>query len=147
MEHTAKKMLTSAEISTFCAQLSMILKSGIPAAEGLSIMHSDMQKAQGREIVGTILEHAEMGEPFHMALCACGLFPKYVLDMVEIGEQTGKVDEVMDYLCEYYEREETIARNIRSAVTYPLIMIVMMGLVIGVLVSLSRPSSFLVEIG
>lgn len=134
MEHTAKKMLTSAEISTFCAQLSMILKSGIPAAEGLSIMHSDMQKAQGREIVGTILEHAEMGEPFHMALCACGLFPKYVLDMVEIGEQTGKLDEVMDYLCEYYEREETIARNIRSAVTYPLIMIVMMGLVIGVLV-------------
>lgn len=134
MANSKTIMLTPAEISTFCAQLSMILKAGIPVSEGLSIMHSDLQKAQGKKILSTILERTEMGEPLHMALSASGLFPKYVINMVEIGGQTGKLDEVMDYLCEYYEREESIARNLKSAVTYPLIMIVMMVFVIGVLV-------------
>lgn len=134
MANRARGLLTPAEISTFCAQLSMILKAGIPVSEGLSIMHGDMQKAEGREIIGTILEHAELGEPLHTALAASGLFPKYVVDMVEIGGQAGRLDEVMDYLCDYYEREEAISKNVKSAVTYPLVMIVMMVLVIGVLV-------------
>lgn len=134
MANQARGMLTPAEISTFCAQLSMILKAGIPVSEGLSIMHGDMQKSEGREIIGTILEHTELGEPLHTALDASGLFPKYVVDMVEIGGQTGRLDEVMDYLCDYYEREEAISKNVKSAVTYPLVMIVMMVLVIGVLV-------------
>lgn len=134
MANQARGMLTPAEISTFCAQLSMILKAGIPVSEGLSIMHGDMQKSEGREIIGTILEHTELGEPLHTALDASGLFPKYVVDMVEIGGQAGRLDEVMDYLCDYYEREEAISKNVKSAVTYPLVMIVMMVLVIGVLV-------------
>ncbi|MEM1483342.1 type II secretion system F family protein [Oscillospiraceae bacterium PP1C4] len=134
MAKTARGMLSPDEISTFCAQLAMILKSGISVVEGISIMHDDMQKPGGREIIGTILTHTEAGEPLHMALAAAECFPKYVIDMVEIGAQSGRLDEVMDFLCEYYEREESIAKSVKSAVTYPLIMIVMMVLVIGVLI-------------
>ena len=69
-----------------------------------------------------------------MALAGSGKFPKYMVDMCEIGETTGRLEEVMDALCTYYEREESIAKSIRNAVTYPLIMVVMMVMVIGVLI-------------
>lgn len=127
-------MLTPNEISTFCTQIAMILKSGIAVGEGVNIMREDMKNNQGREILDTIHRHVDAGEPLCRALDATGRFPKYVVDMVEVGEATGKLDNVMDSLVTYYEREESIARSIKSAVTYPLIMIVMMVLVITVLV-------------
>ena len=54
--------------------------------------------------------------------------------MVEIGETSGRLDEVLDSLCAYYERNEAITKNIKNAVTYPAVMIVMMMVVIVVLV-------------
>ena len=134
MSNASGQMLTPNELSTFCSQVAMILKSGIPVAEGISIMYEDTENAQGREIMKGILDHVEVGEPLYAALEATGRFPKYMRDMVEIGEQSGKLDEVLDSLVDYYEREETISSSIRSAVTYPMVMIVMMILVIGVLV-------------
>lgn len=139
MANAKNVFLTPAELSTFCAQLTMILKAGIPVAEGLSIMQSDLHNTQGKQIIATILDHMQLGEPFHMALSASGLFPKYMVDLVEIGEQTGKLDEVMDYQCSYYEREESIARSLKSAITYPLILIIIMVLVIGILVAKVLP--------
>ena len=53
--------------------------------------------------------------------------------MVCIGEETGTLDEVMEALQIHYEREDDIARSIRRAVTYPMIMTGMMVLVIIVL--------------
>ena len=134
MPQATGQMLTPSELSTFCAQVAMILRSGIPVAEGISVMYEDAEHAQGKEILKELLDHVEVGEPLFMALEACGRFPKYMRDMVEIGEQSGKLDEVLDSLVAYYEREENISSSIRSAVTYPLVMIVMMILVIGVLI-------------
>lgn len=133
-EKAVSGLLSNSEISTFCAQVAMIMKSGISVGEGISIMFEDMKNAEGKEILGVILEHVEMGEPIFMALAATDKFPKYVVSMVEIGEQAGKLDEVLESLCLYYEREEGISKSIKNAVTYPLVMIAMMVLVISVLV-------------
>ena len=54
--------------------------------------------------------------------------------MVRIGEETGTLDDVMAALGDHYAREDTIARTIRSAVTYPMIIISMMIVVILVLI-------------
>lgn len=129
-----KEFLSLGEISAFCAQIAMIMKSGIPMAEGISIMCEDMKNSEGKAILESIREQVETGEPLYVALGATGKFPKYVVDMTEIGETTGRLDEVMDSLYTYYEREEAIAKSIRNAVTYPLIMVVMMVLVVTVLI-------------
>ncbi len=130
----AKDTLTPTELSAFCAQVAMIMKSGISVGEGILIMIEDMKHSQGRDILVNIENEIEFGSTFSGALKATGKFPKYVVDMSEIGEATGKLDDVMDSLSAYYEREENISRNIRSALTYPLVMIAMMVLVILVLV-------------
>lgn len=133
------KELTAVELCAFCSQIAMILKAGISVQEGIAIMAEDSQNAGGADILETVRAHAEMGEPFRECLQAAGVFPKYMLDMVLIGEQSGRLDEVMDSLAAYYENSEAVSKSLRSAVTYPVIMIVMMVAVICILVTKVLP--------
>ncbi|MCL2851993.1 MAG: type II secretion system F family protein [Defluviitaleaceae bacterium] len=134
-ENTSRKdTLTPSEIAAFCAQMSMIVKSGISIAEGIGIMHDDASNPAGREIMSVIHGEVEIGSPLHMALEKTEKFPDYMVNMVEIGEATGKLENVMDALTTYYEREEAIARIVRSALAYPLVMISMMLAVIIILI-------------
>ncbi len=128
------KQLMPNEISAFCAQLALIIKAGISVQEGISIMVGDVQDGRGKEVLQTILSHVEEGRTLSFALQQCGRFPKYVVDMVDIGETSGRLDEVMDSLSTYYERNEAINQSIKNAVTYPMVMIGMMAVVIAILV-------------
>lgn len=128
------KMLTNRELSSFCDQTAMILNAGISPVEGISIMLEDTTTAEGKEILGRIAEQIEIGQSFHTSISAAGVFPKYALDMIEIGEQSGRLEEVMRSLSAYYEREESISENIKSAVTYPFVIIGMMAVVILILI-------------
>lgn len=133
------KMLSNTEISSFCEQIALLLKAGITPAEGMGILLSDNRNPEGREIIESIREVCQKGESFHTAVKDSGVFPDYVLHMISIGEESGRLDEVMDSLSSYYEREENIHSSIKSAISYPLIMIVMMFLVIIVLVTKVLP--------
>ncbi len=128
------KMLTNRELSSFFDQIAMILNAGISPMEGISIMLEDTTSAEGQEILGRIAEQVDDGQSFHTSISAAGVFPKYALDMIEIGEQSGRLEEVMRSLSDYYEREENIAENIKSAVTYPFVIIGMMTVVILILI-------------
>jgi type IV pilus assembly protein PilC len=128
------KLLTNSELTFFFNQMSMILNAGISPVEGISIMLEDTSSADGRRILNKIAESADRGESFYTSVSASGVFPQYALDMIEIGEQSGRLEEVMHSLSLYYEREETIAEEIKSTVTYPFIIIGMMMVVILVLI-------------
>lgn len=134
-----KKLLSNKEISSFCSQLALIYSAGITPAEGISILLSDTSDSDGKEILTEILEHCNLGEPFHTAIDATGVFPDYVVHMLTIGEESGNLDEVLRSLSEYYEREQAVSDSIRSAITYPLVMIGMMLLVVIVLLTKVLP--------
>ena len=122
------------ELSGFCSQMAMILHSGISPLEGITIMLEDSTSEQEKEILQKILDTLMETADFSLSLKETGLFPSYLVHMVQIGEETGTLDEVMSALGEHYEREDSIAKNIRNAVTYPMIMIGMMLMVILVLI-------------
>ena len=131
--------LSANELSAFCAQLALITKAGIPAQEGISIMMEDAGDVRTRELMQSVLNKLEEGAPLHKALAQTGRFPKYMLDMVGIGERSGRLDEVLDSLSAYYERSQAISRSVKSAVTYPLIMIAIMAVIIGILIGSVLP--------
>ena len=130
-DKTNAKRLTDSELSVFCTQIAMLLRSGISVTEGLGIMVEDSENTEGRAILKTALDHCELGEPLSSGLRASGAFPEYLLNMTAIGEESGRLDEVMDALSSYYEREDALHEAVRSAVRYPLVMIVMMAVVMG----------------
>ena len=128
------KKLTSYEIASFCRQIALLMKAGISPAEGIDILMEDSSDASGKKILSSISQVLSSGEKFHVALNMSGVFPEYVVHMVTIGEESGNMDVVMESLADYYEREDNIRSNIKSAVSYPLIMIFMMLAVVLVLV-------------
>lgn len=144
-----KKILTNAEIASFCNQASMLFQAGIPPVQGIQIMLQDTKSADARDILTQISQVCSEGEPFYKALESTGVFPDYVINMLSLGEQSGNLDDCMLSLAAYYEKEQNISDSIKSAVTYPLIMITMMVVVIFVLISKVMPifNQVFVELG
>lgn len=129
-----QKMLSNSEIASFCKQTAWILKAGITPAEGMEILINDTISKEGKELLQQIRMICNKGNHFYTALEETGVFPQYVVKLTALGEESGNLDVVLMSLAEYYEREETITDSIRSAVTYPLIMIAMMFFVIIILI-------------
>lgn len=145
----AKRTLTQAEITTFCSQTAMLLQAGITPVESMSILLSDMKNDQGREILQGIWDVCKKGTSFHEALESVGVFPDYCIRLIALGEESGKLDSCLQSLAIYYEKEDNIRKNIKQAVSYPLIMIIMMFVVIYVLMSRVLPifSQVFAELG
>lgn len=129
-----QQLLSNSEIAAFCRQTAMIIHAGITPAEGMDILIQDTISKDGKELLQKIGNACKRGEHFHQAIASTGLFPDYVIKLVTLGEESGNLDDVLLSLAQYYEREDAIADSVKTAVTYPLIMIAMMFLVIIVLV-------------
>lgn len=118
------------EVSAFCSQIALILKSGISSLEGVMIMLEDTSSPEEKAILEKIVENMQETGSLYQALSETGLFPSYMTHMIQIGEETGTLDEVMESLSVHYEQEDAIGKSIKSAVTYPLVMGGMMIVVI-----------------
>lgn len=127
------KPFTNAEVAAFCDQIAVILKSGISSLEGVTIMLEDTDSPEEKVILEEILEGMRNTGSFSATLGDTKMFPEYMVNMVAIGEETGKLDEVMESLAIHYEREDQLSKSIRNTITYPLIMAGMMVVVIIVL--------------
>lgn len=130
-----KKILSESEISAFCQQVGMVVKAGLPTYYGISILRDEASDEFTRTFLTQIYEPMEKGVTLGAALAETNAFPEYMVDMIRLGEETGRLEEVLDSLSVYYEREADIKAGIRHAVTYPLIMTVMMLVVIVVIIT------------
>ena len=127
------KPFSNIELSSFCGQTALILKSGISVTEGLSIMLEDAASPEEKEILERLLEGMQETGQLYQAMERTEIYPSYMIHMVQIGEETGTLDEVMESLQNHYEREDSISKSIRNSITYPMIMTGMMAVVIIVL--------------
>ncbi|MBQ0001276.1 MAG: type II secretion system F family protein, partial [Clostridiales bacterium] len=125
-----KKMLDNQELLNFFEPLGMILHSGISAVEGIELLKEDSADDESRELLTNLLSEMEMTGRLSSALTNTGLFPADAVSYIEVGEETGCLDEVLQSLAVRYEQELELAARVRSAVTYPLVMLGMMGIVI-----------------
>ena len=135
MERLLRKPLNDRELSTFCSQMAMMLSAGISAVEALGILREGLEHPDAQKILEQVSQSLEAGESLFASLSAPpGAFPAYFLDMVDMGERAGQLDTVFSSLASYYDRQDTLSQNIRSAVTYPLVMTAMMLAVVLVLI-------------
>ena len=125
--------LSDYELSSFCGQMYLVLKSGISSREGIDAMLEGTTEKSEIDLLNAIAENLETTANLHDSLEATKAFPRYMLKMVKIGEESGTLDDVMNSLSNHYEREDSIKRSIRNAITYPAILAAMMIIVIIVL--------------
>ena len=134
-----QKPLSNLELAEFFNQLSMVLRSGISALEGLTLLLEDSKNEHEKKLLEKMIEEMEQTGYLYEAVSSSGIFPDYAFFMIKLGEETGTLDEVLNGLSEHYTREEHLAETIRNSFVYPSIMLGMMALIIGVLLTKVMP--------
>lgn len=124
------KQLSYRDLSIFCEQISMMIRSGIMLHSGMQMIADDTSNAQKKAVYQNISKRLAEGGMLEDALKASSAFPEYMIHLVEIGTKSGKLDAVIDSLSVYYNRQQAMRENIKSAIVYPLVLISMMLLVL-----------------
>jgi type IV pilus assembly protein PilC len=132
--HNKATKFSSEETSVFCEQIAMLLNSGIPLYEGIYMLYSEMEDTRTKAVLEQLDTSIKANETLYKSLKNTKAFPDYMIHMVQVGETTGKLEEVMRSLSHYYDRESTVKASIKSAIAYPAMLFAMMSVIILVLV-------------
>ena len=130
----AGKTVSAGYISSFCMELYLMLQAGIPLGEGMDILKEGEHDSNLCVILGEMAETLHQGHPLHMTLEKAQVFPQYMVDMIGVGEETGRLDQGLKGLAEYYDRQEQLSQTLRRAVLYPAVLLCVLLLVMGVLI-------------
>lgn len=128
-------VLTSEELSVFCDQIALMLESGMTLKDGIDMLAEDEQKQNARVRPYALMRDTieETGSLYIAMKEREEEWPHYMVEMVGIGEETGRLEDIMRNLSAYYLREGKIRDAASSAVTYPLVLGIMMVVIIAVL--------------
>jgi len=133
------KILPPAELELFFSNLELVYHSGLPLAEGFDILRANALSPKAQARMQALHQAALAGESLHKALAKGGELPRYALALIGIGEQTGRMEQTFKALAEYYQKRDLLAQSIRSALTYPLSMLVVVVAVVVILLTQVMP--------
>ena len=121
-----------ATLARIARAFAMVQRSGVPVIQGITLVARGTGNAYVAERVLLMRNAIERGESLLRAASATGLFTPLVLQMIAVGEETGAVDELLDEVAGFYEREVDYDLRNLSQTIEPL-LIVMMGVLVLVL--------------
>lgn len=122
------------EAAQFCEQLSMVLKAGLSIKDGLETIFDEVDDKQYKDVLMGMIDELDTGYSFNHALVESDYFDEYLIQMVDVGEKTGYLDNVLYQLSLYYYRLDESNSRLKEAITYPSILIIMMIVVMGIIV-------------
>ncbi len=128
-----KKILDHLGVSAFCESMAMMVQSGIQTEEAISLLQSGGHPSGG-VLEGALTEmkrFLEEGRTLSAAMQETGIFPAYATRMIEAGEASGHLENILFRLAAYYKEQKTISDKLHNAVTYPAAML---ALILGVLI-------------
>ena len=117
------KKIKLKDISLFCKQMSVMLNSGIPLNNAVDILEQQTDAKNLKASLKVISKGLKEGNQLSKSLIEQnGLFPDLLIRMVQAGEKTGKLDEVLERMSEHYNKELKTSRQIRGAMIYPAVL-------------------------
>jgi type IV pilus assembly protein PilC len=120
-------------LTEFCRTMGLLLGAGISLLQGLEILIKAMDNVVYQEALTESHKEVEKGVPLSQAMSKYPVFPPILTQMIAVGEETGKLDEVLTKLSRYFEAESEHAVKNLTAAFEPMVMIVL-GVGVGVLV-------------
>jgi type IV pilus assembly protein PilC len=122
------------ELTRMTRQLSLLLKSKIPALEAFSLVIDQAGDQRLRRVFAEIYRQLESGKSVADSLAIFrGIFTDVYRSMVYAGEVSGQLDTAFERIADYRERSEALTRKVRAALTYPVMVLFVAALVISVL--------------
>ncbi|MBQ8088622.1 MAG: type II secretion system F family protein [Clostridia bacterium] len=133
MAAKGKKAVSSSELSSFCSQVALILSAGLPLYDGMETLAETTKGTEYADLYLSASKGVNETGSLYQALQQDDRWPTYLVEMTGIGEQTGQLESVMNGLSEYYAREDRIRSSVINAITYPLVLGVMLVLIIAIM--------------
>ena len=132
--------LKSKQLAQFCKELSTLLASGVSLVRALDIIseQEDLSPKE-REIYQAVLQDVKKGIPLSDAMETKKCFPELMIGMIRSGEGSGNLDHVTDRLCTQYEKDYKLTQQVRSAMTYPAILLVLCVAIVILIVTFILP--------
>ncbi len=119
------ELLTMLIMSRFARITALLIKSGVPILEVLDLVSSTSGNIIISRAIVSIKESVNQGRGLSEPMKVSGLFPPMVVQMVGVGEQTGKIDELLLNVADFYDRESGYLIKNLSAYIEPVLIFVL----------------------
>lgn len=128
-------VIDSKQVALFARQFSMLLKAGVSVSGALDILREQLDVKQTRKVVDSTYQEVLKGMSLSQAMRSTKRLPDLFVNMVEAGESGGFLDEVMDRMATYYEKDNKIVEKVRNSLIYPVVVIIVTIVVVYILVT------------
>lgn len=113
-----------AELMRFTRQLAILINAGVPILECMEILHKQEQNPMLKRVVKNISMQVEEGKSLYDSMSQQQGFDKLYCALVKAGEAAGILDGILVKLAEFLEKAEKLKKKVKSALTYPVIVVV-----------------------
>ncbi|MEO8411509.1 MAG: type II secretion system F family protein [Propionivibrio sp.] len=122
-----KQKVTHIDLLLFSRQMHTLLKSGVPIMRALSGLKEAAANPEMKRVIGEVRESLEGGRELSQALARHPqVFSTFYLSMVRVGEATGLLEEIFLRLFEHLEFERFMREQVKSALRYPMFVVIAM---------------------
>lgn len=129
-----KQKLSYSDISAVCLELSLFIHAGADPSSALIMLADGTKNNSMKSALSEMAKRIDEGTPLSTVIKESGLFPDDVYKMLAVGEKTGRSEDVLRYLSDYYDHKDTADREFRAALLYPsILMAVMLSVIVALL--------------
>ncbi|MFZ7133855.1 MAG: type II secretion system F family protein [Eubacteriales bacterium] len=129
------------DLAIFCRQFATTLHSGITVADSLNILRKQTTNKRLAQVLDGLYEDILKGNSLSASMALeSKVFPFLLVSMVETGEVSGNLDNIMESMADHFEKEYKLNQKVRSALTYPIVVSVISVLVVIILLTFVMPT-------
>lgn len=131
------------QISFIANSLGQIYKDGIPIKKALTLVEEIVSDKHYKRSLRKIVEKISLGKSLSESFSECSqLYPKLFIGLVFIGENTGKLYDILILIANYYEKSSRLKREIKSVCAYPAFILISIIIFIFVFINNIVPSFY-----
>ena len=141
IEKNGMRRLKSNVVSDFAKNIGELLGAGVSLVKALRIISEDESiKPKEREVYAGLLKQVRSGIPLSDAMLASGdAFPPLFINMIKSAESSGSMDKISLQMSVHYEKEYRLNQKVKSSMTYPKILCVLIVVVVAIIMGYVIP--------
>jgi type IV pilus assembly protein PilC len=132
-------IISKAAISRFTRTFGTLVSSGVPILQTLTIVKETTGNVVVGDAIAAVHESVKQGETITIPMKMCGIFPSMVVGMVDVGEQTGALPEMLMKIADNYDDEVDNAVASMTSLLEPIMIIILAVIVGGIVIALFMP--------
>ncbi len=123
MTAIAQRRVKQDDVIAFCQQLAVMLETGVPLSESLEALMKQTKQKEFRDVLNGVYDDVCGGDALSTALARRKrVFPRIVVSLVRASELSGTLPMMLERVASYLSRERKTIREVKGAMTYPMIM-------------------------